>query len=234
MSENNGNGNENKSKNKREAFSKFKESVLGTAAILGMITLCVGLCLAALNFLTAPIIEKRLSDDMEASITEFFGAGLEYEYIDSEFAAPVDRAVYVREASSKKLAGYCVKVIPQGFAGDIVMLVAVNTNITVRNVKILEMSETAGIGTKIESESWFAEQFKFKSRNIARSQPPKRPGDNTIDTISGATKSSKAFLEGVNAALEAAYQIKNQSASKITETEAGAETETETEGIFDE
>lgn len=234
MSENN----KNENKNKWEAFSKFKESVFGTAAILGMITLCVGLVLAALNFLTAPVIEKRLHDDMEDSITGFFGGGFEYEYIDFEFAAPAAQAVYVRDASSKKLAGYCVKVVPRGFSGDIVMLVAVNSNITVKNVKILEMSETAGIGTKIESEAWFAEQFKFKSRNITEARPPK-PGDNTIDTVSGATKSSRAFLEGVNAALEAANEIKNQTAPKMTEkeketTETETETETESEGISDE
>ena len=66
------------------------------------------------------------------------------------------------------------------------------------------MAETSGIGTKIESDS-FLLQFKDKSGNIAGvgSEPEK----NQIQTISGATKSSKAFLRGVNAALAVAEQI---------------------------
>ncbi|MCL1792319.1 MAG: FMN-binding protein [Oscillospiraceae bacterium] len=191
--------------NKGVAFSKFKESILGTAAILGALTLIVGFMLAAFNSLTAPIIEKRLQSEMEDSISGFFGRGVEFEYIDFDFEAPVTGALYVREASSKKLAGYCVTVAPKGFSGNIVMLVAVNANITVRDAKILEMSETAGIGSKIQSESWFVEQFKTKPRDITAA-----PGANAVDVIAGATKSSKAFLSGVNAALEAAYEIKSQ------------------------
>ena len=224
---------------KNNNFAKFKESTPGTAVILGVITLVVGFVLAAFNSLTAPEIEKRLRDEKEDSIIGFFGEGIEYEYIDFDFAEPaVDAvAVYVKNASSKKLAGYCVTVAPRGFAEDIVMLVAINTNITVRGVKILEMSETAGIGTKIESESWFIDQFKFKSKNITVASPSGGAA-NAIDTVSGATKSSKAFLAGVNAALESAYEIRNQSAEAPKTTEENKEIEeteeTETEEIFDE
>ena len=218
-------------KTKMEAFSRFKESIFGTAAILGMITLSMGFVLAALNSLTAPAVEKRLREEMEESIVGFFGEGVEFAYIeleDFDFAGPVAEAVavYAKSPASQKLAGYCVTVTPRGFSGNMTMLVAVNANITVRDVKILEMSETAGIGTKIESESWFAEQFKLKSRNISEARSPGRAGDNAIDAISGATKSSRAFLAGVNAALDAAYEIKTQTA-KTAETTAKGE-------IFDE
>ena len=224
-------------KNRVEAFSKFKDSILGTAAILGMITFVTGFVLAAFNFLTVPVIEERLRREMEDSIAGFFGGGVEFEYIDFDgfdFDRSVAEAVCVREASSQKLAGYCVTVAPRGFSGDILMLVAVNANITVRDVKILDMSETAGIGTKIESESWFIEQFKFKSRNISAARSSGQAGGNAIDTVSGATKSSKAFLSGVNAALEAAHLMRNRTADAPKATETATETVTGEEEILDE
>jgi len=215
-------------------FKKFRESILGSAALLGAITLVMGLVLALVNSLTAPEIAKRLREEKEESIKGFFGGEVEFEYVELDFAAPVRDAVYVRSATSKRLAGYCVTVAPRGFSGDIVMLVAVNANITVRGVKILEMSESAGIGTKIESEDWFAEQFRFKSRDIAVVSPYGRPGDNAIDTVAGATKSSKAFLAGVNAALEAAHRIRTAEAPTTTEETEEPEEEFENFGEFED
>jgi Na+-translocating ferredoxin:NAD+ oxidoreductase RnfG subunit len=59
------------------------------------------------------------------------------------------------------------------------------------------MSETAGIGTKI-NENDFREQFKDRAGNI---------NVNSVDMIAGATISAKAFLNGVNAALAAVHDI---------------------------
>ena len=191
-------------KKKGGGFLKFRDSILGTTVILGGITAITVFVLSAIHSLTAPIIEKRLQSEKQESIVELFGEGTVLEYADFDFESPVVDAAYVKELSSDKLIGYFVTVAPKGFGGEILMLVAVNTNITVKNIKILEMSETAGIGTKIESESWFAEQFRFKTKNIAAG----KTGQNTVDVISGATKSSKAVISGTNAALEAAEKIR--------------------------
>ena len=212
---------------------KFRRSVFGAAAVLGALTLLMGLALALVNFATAPQIEKRLHEEKEGAIKGLFGGEVAFEYAGLDFAAPVREAVYVKNASSGRLLGYCVTVAPKGFSGEIVMLVAINANLTVKGVKILEMSETAGIGTRIESEGWFAEQFRHKSREISISSPYGRPGGNEVDTVAGATKSSKAFLEGVNAALEAAHRIRASDTPTTAETEDMDITDI-TEDIIDE
>ena len=54
------------------------------------------------------------------------------------------------------------------------------------------MSETSGIGTKIQSDD-FLGQFIGKRGSVTA-------GGN-VDIISGATKSSEAYIRGINAAI---------------------------------
>ena len=194
----------------------FKESIFGITAILAIICVVTVFIVALIHGLTEPIINKRLVDEKQEAIESLFGDKADYETITgfedlySNFAAPVTEAVIVKDKSSQKLLGYCVTVTPQGFADQIIMIVAVNTNITVKDTKILSLSETSGYGTKIESEDWFGNQFRHKGKNIKDSKVEVPSGENTIKTIAGATVSSKAFLNGVNAALDIADEIRRQ------------------------
>ena len=217
----------------KKSFGRFKESIFGITAILGIITLVTALVLALVNSLTAPVIAQRLADEKQKSIAVLFGDGKDFEIVTgfediySNFAAPVTEVAVVKDKSSQKIAGYCVTVTPQGFSGQIIMLVAVSSDISVKGTKILDMNETAGLGTKIESEEWFGGQFKHKRKDIKDSVANPDSDENAVKIIAGATKSSKAFLNGVNAALEIAEEISRQ--MKISGT---PETQGTTEEIF--
>jgi len=205
--------------NQNEFKAPFKDSLFGTAAILTAISVVTVLALSLLHSVTAPVIERRLHDEKNAAVIELFGAGVEYETLEgfeelySDFDAPVSEVLIVsdeRRPGYDKTAGYCVMVEPKGFANKIIMLVAVNRDITVKGTLILSMSETAGYGTKIDSEGegWFREQFKNKARAIKDIRTEPAADENAIQIIAGATVSSRAFLKGVNAALEVAAEIK--------------------------
>jgi electron transport complex protein RnfG len=202
--------------------------------ILGVISFVTVLILAIMNSITAPVIAQRLADEKRESIASLFGDEIEYdiapEYIVS---APVTEAIIVKNIWSKELDGYCVIVTPKGFNGKIVMLVAVNPDITVKDIKILEMSETAGQGTKIDSEKSFRDQFKYKTKDIRIGIT----GENTVNVIAGATVSSRAFVNGVNAALAAADEISRKMSGAEdelpTEEFEQPDDDTEPDGIND-
>ena len=107
-------------------------------------------------------------------------------------------ALYVLKDSDGNAASYCVAVSPMGFKDNINMLVAVNPNLSVKGVKIVSLSETSGIGTKV-TEKDFLDKFSGKSSPIA----------GQVDTISGATKSSKPVINAVDTALEQTAQYIN-------------------------
>ena len=191
------------SANQEKNGFKFHESIFGVTAILGIIMVMTALILSLVNSLTEPVIEKRLAEEKAQSIVTLFGEGMEFEVIDFDYVLPVTEALTVKDKSSHKLVGYCVTVSPHGFNASIVMIVAINPDMSVRDTKILSMSETAGLGTKIESEEWFREQFKGIKKNMTVGGT----GDSTVNIIAGATKSSKAFISGITAALEVISEI---------------------------
>lgn len=93
-------------------------------------------------------------------------------------------------------AGAAIHLVTKGYGGKIKMLVGLDNDGNVVGAKIMETAETPNIGTKI-SEPDFIAQFISKNTSVASK---KKGGD--IDTISGATISSKAFITGINTAFE--------------------------------
>lgn len=82
------------------------------------------------------------------------------------------------------------------------MLVGLNMNGEITGVKILESTETPGIGTKIENKD-FINEF------IGKNEPVKFKKDGgDIDAIAGATYSSSGFIEGINKAIEVFETVK--------------------------
>lgn len=99
-------------------------------------------------------------------------------------------ALYVINDADGNTVSYCVSVTPMGFKDTINMLVAVNPDVSVKGVKIVSMSETSGIGTKA-AEPEFLEKFNGLGS----------PVSSKVDTISGATKTSKPVIGAVDTAL---------------------------------
>lgn len=93
--------------------------------------------------------------------------------------------------------GYCVEVTTNGFGGPIRLMVGVDANGSVTGVSILEHSETNTLGADASGHS-FLKQYIGKSGSITVNT-----GTNSIHAVTGATTTSKAVTQGVNAALTA-------------------------------
>jgi len=96
--------------------------------------------------------------------------------------------------ASGELIGYAAAASPMGFKAEIVTIVAIDTDMRILDISITSMSETAGIGTKI-TERQYLDTYVGNDSSVEFG--------NGVDAVSGATKSSKAFLSGVKDALEA-------------------------------
>jgi len=86
----------------------------------------------------------------------------------------------------------------RGYGGPIRMAVGVDRNGKVTSVTIVSMNETPGLGSKIVDDKTFLPRFGgLTSAEEARK----------VDTITGATKSSRGVRKGVEAALAALQAI---------------------------
>jgi len=103
----------------------------------------------------------------------------------------------------------------KGFGGDIGIMVGV----TLDNDKIIDIgvtthSETPGIGSKAKTDPKFSNQFK----GLAAVELCKvKPDGGEIDSISGATVTSRGVCGGVSNAAEIYKRLKPQIAEKIKE-----------------
>ena len=108
-----------------------------------------------------------------------------------DFKSKDVKAIYVLKDADGTSLGYCVSVQPMGFKDYIKMLVAVNPDCTVKGVEIVSMSETSGIGTKAKDASFLGQFANLDETSVKRD----------VDTIAGATKTTKPVINAVAASL---------------------------------
>jgi len=94
-------------------------------------------------------------------------------------------------------AGTGILVASRGYGGPIKMAVGVDGNGKVAGVSIVSMNETPGLGSKVVDNKDFLPRFGGLASADAA---------HKVDTITGATKSSRGVRKGVEAAL-AVYAV---------------------------
>ncbi len=181
----------------------WKNELVRLGCILLIITAIAAMLLSLVNEITKAPIEELAQQALMESLSKVYEQADDFEKLDAASEAPVT-AVYAAKKSGSTV-GYCVRVAPKGFGGEIDMIVGVTRENTVTGVQIISMSETPGLGTRVQEEA-FSSQYLGKGLTIkvVKSESPK---DDEISAISGATITSKAVTEGINAALKAAQAM---------------------------
>ncbi len=175
---------------------------LGT--ILAIICAVAAGSLAWVYQTTRPIIEQRNIEEFQAALTSVLPDADEFKESKSQ-----DGSVYAGTKAGNPV-GYAIPVDAKGFGSSpISMMVGLDTTGKVLKVKIMSHGETAGLGAKIELDS-FTGQFAGKtSADVLVVK-------QDIDAISGATISSKGATAGVRKALDLFNKVvKGESAQQV-------------------
>lgn len=102
---------------------------------------------------------------------------------------------FYRGRKGGELAGIAFKVVaPDGYSGNIAIMVGVLPDGSVKAIEILQHAETPGLGDKI-AETWFKDQFVGKTLDSADWRVKKDGGE--FDQIAGATISPRAVVVAV-------------------------------------
>ena len=192
------------------------------ALVLIIITLVAGLCLGGIYELT----KEPIAHQKELAITESCKA----VFPDEEGFAPVASFVlsdavisetlaaelkqngitvgniYTALTADGSLAGYAIEVTSaEGYGGDIRIMCGISADGVLRGISILEIGETAGLGMRAESVI----VPQIHNLNVAEITYTKtgKTSEDEIDAISGATITTRAFVNMINAALEVSNEI---------------------------
>ena len=172
-----------------------------------LICAVVAAALGAVNMLTEPIIaennQKTFEEAMREVLPQMQGTPKETDvsaFVPAQTGTTLN-SLYLAEDNGVP-AGYVASVTcGEGYGGDVTVMVGITPEQKVQKIKIMEMSETPGLGAKA-SESAFSDQYNGLNNGI--SVVKNGSAANSVQAISGATITSKAVTKAVNTALEAA------------------------------
>ena len=171
-----------------EKKSDAARSVLKTGAVLLIISAVISFLLAFVNGVTEPVIEKNEQAEKTAAIAEIFPSADKTTLSDYQSGGVTELYVV---SEGETLLGYCCTVAESGFSDQITLMIGITPQLSVASVKILSVSDTPGIGLKVQDGAYLA-QYEGKTNTDA---------DDLI--ITGATYSSKAVRAGAADALKA-------------------------------
>ena len=182
--------------------------ILRLTVTLLAICAVVALALAGVNTITKDRIAAVKAEKTQKAIQAVLPqAGNVVEA--STFADETGMVTKVYTASLGNTAafyGYAVEVAPNGFGGAITMMVGVSAEGQVLGISVISHAETPGLGAVAAANTdkgvFFRDQFAGLVSGITIGS-----GDNQISAISGATISSQAIVDGVNAALECVKKL---------------------------
>ncbi|MCM1122742.1 MAG: RnfABCDGE type electron transport complex subunit G [Eubacterium sp.] len=188
----------------------MKEMMKNTGIMLA-ITIVAGLVLGFVYQITKePIAQQEAKAKQEACQEVFQDAAsfglIGLEPIDvAEWDAEgygqesIDEVMEAKDASGN-LLGYVITVTTkEGYGGDIQFSIGIRMDGTVNGMSILSISETAGLGMRAEEVL----KPQFAGKQAAKFEYTKSGAisDSQIDAISGATITTNAVTNGVNAGL---------------------------------
>ena len=176
---------------------KKQDSSAKLVLVLFAISVVTALLLGLVNMVTAPVIaanNQRVADEAKAEVLPTSG---EYVEVTDQYTGGDPNVLGVYQAGED---GYVVEIQSSGFGGMVKMMVGVGADGTCTGVSITGHSETSGLGANATKED-FRAQFVGKA-NVAVT---KDGGD--IAALPGATITSRAVCDGVNAAIEAAASV---------------------------
>lgn len=166
---------------------------------LAVICLVVGALMGLVNHITAPRIDELNEAAKTASLRRLFPGSSEFRPLDGAEAQGLDAAYAVFENGT--LVGYVGQATVSGSQGLLDVMAGIGTDDALAGIVVgpTKFSETSNIGSRTKNPE-FTEQFIGLSL-------PAEAGVN-VDTVSGATISSKAVLKAVNLIGDAIAKLK--------------------------
>ena len=171
-----------------------------------IISAIAALLLAFTNNVTADTIAKRNEQANAEARKLVLESAQDFEEVkdvktDNSKGVEVSEIYEAKDASGNTV-GYTLKVLPSGYGGTIELMVGIDSaNGQVSGINVVSNSETAGLGAK-STDPEFSDQYKGKPLEELSVLKNGTPGDTEIKAISGATITSTAVTNGVDAAIE--------------------------------
>lgn len=187
------------------------KSMIKDAAILFVITLISGLLLGVVYDVTKEPIAVQQAKRKNEACKEVFQDAVDFGALElsapepmpgsGEKASATINDVSEARAEDGTVLGYVLDITThEGYNGDIQFTMGIRMDGTVNGISLLSIAETPGLGMK--AEGVLKPQFAGKNVDLFMYTKTGSMSPDQIDAISGATITTNAVVNGVNAGLE--------------------------------
>jgi electron transport complex protein RnfG len=161
--------------------------------VLTVICIVVSGAIALMDSVTHPLITSAAAERAEAAMTRKIPHATGFEWIETEGLPATIREVY----RTTNNVGYIFIAAVNGFSGDITVICGIDPDGRIIGTATLAHTETKGIGTILEQESFLSPFIGMDHRLEG------------IDTVTGATISTRAFIHAIDDIFTAFHIIKD-------------------------
>lgn len=194
----------------------MKNKIIKDALALTLITLVAGVALGGVYEITKDPIARQEAQAKAEAYEQVFTDAAAFEEVkmddtliqtirdqlDQEgYKAQSIEEIMRAEDESGEMLGYAFTVVTsEGYGGDIQFSMGVQNDGTLNGISILSIGETAGLGMNADTPA-FKDQFVGKQVEQLQYTKNGATQDDEINAISGATVTTNAMTNGVNAGL---------------------------------
>ena len=194
----------------------MKNKIIKDALALTLITLVAGVTLGGVYEITKDPIAKQEAQAKAEAYEQVFTDAAAFEAVEMDdtltktirdqldqegYKAQSIEEVMRAEDQSGETLGYAFTVVTsEGYGGDIQFSLGVQNDGTLNGISILSIGETAGLGMNADTPA-FKDQFVGKQVEKLQYTKNGATQDDEINAISGATVTTNAMTNGVNAGL---------------------------------
>ena len=194
----------------------MKNKIIKDALALTLITLVAGVALGGVYEITKDPIARQEAQAKAEAYEQVFTDAAAFEEVkmddtliqtirdqlDQEgYKAQSIEEIMRAEDQSGEMLGYAFTVVTsEGYGGDIQFSMGVQNDGTLNGISILSIGETAGLGINADTPA-FKDQFVGKQVEQLQYTKNGATQDDEINAISGATVTTNAMTNGVNAGL---------------------------------
>lgn len=199
------------------AGDKQKLSIIKDALVLFIITLAAAGLLGLVNEVTKGPIAEQEAKTKEMAYQKVFESAVSIDTEDEAIKAKlagsenllagahlsnmtIEEAGIVRDGQGNALGYVMTVTTPDGYDGDITITMGYTLDQKVTKIEFIKITETAGFGQNAKEASYKDQYINKSGAKLLKTTGG--PGDGeAVDGISGATITSEAVIEAVNAGI---------------------------------
>jgi electron transport complex protein RnfG len=178
------------------------------AGILFVITAIAAVLLGFTNIATADKVAQQLEQENIDARMAALPIASEFKKVETpELENAIQTEFQIIEEvyegiSDNEVVGYTFKTVPKGYGGEIVLNVGISVDGKVTGIKVVNHSETPGLGAKA-TEDYFQDQYRDipidSPLEVVKTTPA---NENEIEAITGATVTTNGITDGVNISVD--------------------------------